>query len=358
MRIDKIMENGLYCSIDWLSFTVEQFVDLQTCLSEFGFTLEDFYECPRGANGYKKMLTYIGSPIRVLYDGNDNMGVHFDITGSAVSEFCKVFYESCFDVPTPWGTLAMDIELDVIKKLFNQIKRIGHFTRLDLAIDNKQRLLYRVEELHEVLEMGRVVTKWRNWKYVEEKGTNGSCAGRTIYLGSRSSDIMLRVYDKELEQNKKYPGKDDERHIDYSWVRWELELKDGRADMAVNRFLDNEDIGEIAVGILSNYFRVIVFDDNNKSRCSNDIKWDAFIDGVKSLRLYMPPIDRTLAEKKEWLIRQCAPTIAAVIMAQYGDISFLSECLDTHAMRMNKKLCDLVTAENPDWREQLSAFCS
>ena len=356
MNIESNLNNGLRCSVDWLSFTVEQYSDLETCLSDFGFSMEDFYESPRGANGYKKMLMYYGFSIRVLYDGNENMGIHFDFSGSAMTEFYRVYYESCFNIPTPWGTLAKDIELDVVKSLFRLIQRLGHVTRLDLAVDNMGCLFYSVKELYEIMTLGRFVSKWRNWRFTEEKETNGNCTGRTIYMGSRTSDIMLRVYDKELEQNKKYPDKSDPKHVNQRWVRWELELKDGRANMVLDKFLDGLDVGQIAVGILSNYFRIIVNDDSNKSRCSNDIKWSEFIGEVEALRLYVPPIDKTLEQKKEWLFRQCAPTIAAVIMAEHGDISFISECLDVNAMRMNRKLREMVTAVNPNWFGELQAF--
>ena len=86
MNIEKVLNNGLSCSVDWLSFTVEQYSDLETCLSDFGFSMGDFYESPRGANGYKKMLMYYGFSIRVLYDGNDNMGIHFDVSGDICSK--------------------------------------------------------------------------------------------------------------------------------------------------------------------------------------------------------------------------------------------------------------------------------
>lgn len=356
MEIKKTMENGLVCSIDWLSFTIDHYENLETCLSLFGFAMDDFFLCPRGANGYKKMMTYFGYNIRVLYDGNENMGVHFDVSGSAVAEFFRVYYESCFNIPTPWGTLAIDMALDVVGSLFRKILDNGHVTRLDLAVDNKDVLYYSVKELHEILCAGRFVSKWRSWKFIEEKETSGACVGMTLYMGSRTSDIMLRVYDKQLEQNKKYPERTHEKHINYKWVRWELELKDERANMAVNEFVNGNNVGALAIGILSNYFRIIVFDDSNKSRCSTDIKWGLFVDSVQSLRLYIPPVEKTLEQKREWLIKQCAPTIAGVIMAQGGDFSFLSECIDVHAMRMNKKMRDLVTACNPNWYEQLKKF--
>ena len=39
MKIDENLKNGLYCSIDWLSFTVLDFVDLETTIAEFGFSI-------------------------------------------------------------------------------------------------------------------------------------------------------------------------------------------------------------------------------------------------------------------------------------------------------------------------------
>lgn len=358
MKIDENMKNGLYCSIDWLSFTVLDNVDLDTTIAEFGFTIEDFFECPRGANGYKKMLSMIGSNLRVLYDGADNMGIHFDISGSAMSDFYEVYYKSCFNNETPFGELAIDMELDVVKSLFRRIQELGHITRLDLSIDNKTDIYYSVRQLHEQLSLGRFVSKWRTYKFIDEKETNGNCVGRTIYMGSRTSDIMLRVYDKELEQNKKYPDVNDENHVNFRWVRWELELKDDRANMVVNHILSGNSVGYIAVGILSNYLRLINFDDSNKSRCSSQATWESFIDDVSSLRLYVSHEEKTLEMKKDWLIHQCAPTIAGIIMANHGDFSFLSECIDAHAMRMNKKLRELVTAVNPEWEKQLVAFQS
>ena len=65
---------------------------------------------------------------------------------------------------------------------------------------------------------------------------------------------------------------------------------------------------------------------------------------------------KTLEMKKDWLIHQCAPTIAGIIMANHGGFSFIAECIDAHAMRMNKKLRDLVTVVNPDLEKQLLAF--
>lgn len=345
---EESLENGLSCRIDWLSFTIDS-TDVQATLDDFGFVIHDFHECPKGANGYKKMLMLSGSTLRVLYDGNENMGVHFDVSGSAMSDLFE-YYKRTHAIDTPWGTEAIDWDLQVMSDLLARVQKLGHVTRLDLAIDNEHDIYYRLEELEEILRAQRFVSKFRSWRHVVERTTMGARIGDTLYLGSRSSDIMLRVYDKQLERQK------SGEVIDHEWVRWELELKDERAQQAVQAMIGDMGVGDVCVGILQNYFRIINFDDCNKSRCSTDIKWDAFVNGIKGLRLYIPHDEKTLEQKQEWIVRQVAPTLAGLIIAKQGDVSFLMNEMDTYAGRMNKHMKELVSEANPDWLEDLYQF--
>lgn len=345
------LENGLSCRIDWLSFTITDSTDVESTLDDFGFLLSDFYECPKGASGYRKMLMLNGSTLRVLYDGNENMGVHFDVSGSAMSDLFDYFKRSHAEV-TPWGTDAIDWDLQVMSDLLSRILKLGHVTRLDLAIDNTHDIYYRLDELEKILNAGRFVSKFRSWKQVVEKTTVGVPVGYTLYLGSRTSDIMLRVYDKQLERNKA------EESIDYEWVRWELELKNDRAQEAVRHMISDMSVGDVCIGILQNYFRIINLDDCNKSRCSIDIKWQRFIGDIKGLRLYVAHDEKTLEQKREWIVRQVAPTLTALIMANYGDISFLTNEIEVNAGRMKRSLRELVTQANPDWQRELRQLCA
>ena len=87
------LDNGLSVSVDWLSWTVTEVQVLSSVLSQFGFDSADFYECEKGASGYRRMLVYHGANIRVLFEGNVNMGIHFDVSGSAVGELLDIFRE-------------------------------------------------------------------------------------------------------------------------------------------------------------------------------------------------------------------------------------------------------------------------
>lgn len=56
----------------------------------------------------------------------------------------------------------------------------------------------------------------------------GTPDGVTLYIGSRSSDRFIRIYDKTAESNGVWPER--------SW-RWEIEYKKARATMVAGRFL-------------------------------------------------------------------------------------------------------------------------
>ena len=345
---DKIRPNGLVCVIDWLSFTDVQSYDLYASLSHFGFSIDEFVEADKGASGYKKMLLHRGSTLRVLYEGNDNMGIHYDFSGSSIQELFRHFVDD-WSSDTPFGP-AIDMDFDVLRELLLRIRLAGHVTRLDLAIDDKGDPYFTLPDIEEILESELFVSKFRSWQMVKDCTTTNVLTGCTIYLGSRRSDIMLRIYDKQLEQiAKKVEGS-----ADVPWVRWELELKNQYANTALLDLLHGVDIGSLVFGILSNYFRVIVLDNDNKSRCSSDIRWEAFLGEVSAIRLFVMQPPPSLIDKQEWVLRQVAPTITGLILANYGDINWLTENLSEHAERMNKHLKELVTKENPDWQSMIN----
>lgn len=348
--LEKTRENGLVAVIDWLSFTDVANTDIFTSLSELGFVRDEFMESDKGAFGYKKMLLHKGSTIRVLYDGNDGMGIHYDCSGSSIKELFSHYRENLMQ-DTPFGP-GIDMDMSVLKELLGHIRNIGHVTRLDLAIDDKYDPYYDLPELQNILEEQRFVSKFRSWRLVKDSTTSGELVGATLYLGSRQSDIMLRIYDKQLEQIAK--GVKDADTV--PWIRWELELKNEYANTVLTDLLNGTDVGSLCFNILSTYFRIIVFDDSNKSRCSTEEKWDDFIGAVSRIQLFVMLEPPTLLDKQEWVIRQVAPTITGLILANYGDINWLTANLGSHAERMNKHLQKLVSRENPDWKEMIMNY--
>ena len=338
---ETFLNNGLRVSIDWLAFTVTEYSNVEDVVQFMGYEMCDFTTLPKGAQGYKSVITLSGYPISILYDGQKDMGIHVSISGSAIPELIRSVKKT-FSVDTPFGT-GYDIPLDsnCLLEFVKSIKDIGKISRLDLAIDDLGQKYYSTDDLVSILSESRCVSKFRSWKNLCKSTISGEKVGHTIYLGSRKSDIILRVYDKMLEQGGTFP-----------WVRWEFELKNERAVIASELLTSCQlNIGQVCLGILNNYFRIINLDNANKSRCSTDFLWEQFISDMKQLKLYVPPEQKTLDEKKEWFIRQIAPTFAGLALADYDFPHELMNNIDFYASRMSKSMKDMLIFNNPDFKD-------
>lgn len=82
----------------------------------------------------------------------------------------------------------------------------ANITRIDIAIDDY--LFHDLKWIKESLDRDYATTRARDWNLIE--GRKGS----TLYVGSRTSEKFLRIYDKAAEQG-----------TDGNWYRIELECK-------------------------------------------------------------------------------------------------------------------------------------
>ncbi|MGP8312571.1 replication initiation factor domain-containing protein [Enterocloster aldenensis] len=337
------LDNGLVVSVDWLSFTVMSTADVVDVLDMFGYVMEDFTRMPRGARGYKTMFRLNGYSLSVLCDGNPGMGIHIDVAGSAIGELVRSFSET-LKINTPFGE-GYDIDFDgtFMKALLERIVDNGHVTRLDIAVDDIGCRYFSTDDVYSLYSNTQIVTKTRNVRNFEDWDAPGRKSGHTVYFGSRTSDIFLRVYDKQMERNRKLV--DSGSRIDTPWTRWELELKNERAVNVVKLILSDLSLGVVAVGVLSHYIRMIELDDSNRSRCSIYPLWADFINGISSLKITVPKFEKSLEDKKTWIKRQVMPTLAAVILADGGSLEFVEDNLENGLNRMNKSLYEMAMVE-------------
>lgn len=350
------LDNSLTASIDWIAFTSTIISNVKEMISFLGYAAEDFILLPKGANGYKKMHRLNSFPVSILSDGNEDMGVHVVISGSAIADVLAHFRNS-LAVDTPFArdvVCLSDFDNSIMIEFLQQVKKIGWFTRIDLAVDDLGANYFTVRDVRGFLERQEVVSKFRTYRDVYESTFTNENTGHTIYFGSRQSEIMLRVYDKQLEQNQK--AADPESTIDDPWVRWEMELKNDRANIAADFLIQRKHVGQIIMEVLNNYVRMIVPDDSNRSRCSSHPLWEKFVGMVGKLRLYVEAAQKTIEDKKRWLIRQCLPTIAGVIIADGGSFDIITRHFDDAVLRMNNNLRYLVTTKNPTWVQDYDAI--
>lgn len=350
------LKNSLAVSIDWIAFTSTIIPDAREMFEFLGYSDKDFQLLPKGSSGYSKVYRLIGCPVSVMCEGNEGMGIHVVIPGSAVSDVLQ-HYRRTITGPTPFGADAVqlsDFDNTIMIEFLTDIKRIGWLTRLDLAVDDIGSRYFTVEDVRGYLDRCEVVSKFRKYKDIAEFTLAGEGVGHTVYLGSRQSEVMLRVYDKMLEQNNKLA--EEEEKSDVPWVRWELELKNERADAAAALLMENKSLGEVVAGILNNYVRIIIPDDSNRSRCSILPLWEAFVSTVSRLVLYVDGVKKTIRDKKRWIIRQCLPTLAGLIIADGGSLDIITSRFDDAVLRMSSQMQSLVSQENPKWREDYAAL--
>lgn len=349
---DTIMNlpNGLSACVDWLAFTITELSSVQAVIEFLGFNIMQFSQAPRGAMGYKSMYRLDGHAVSVLYDGSEDMGIHVNIAGSAVA-YCISAYKSKISGRNPFDnspTLQVDdLSLTALSQFLKDLKTIGHITRMDLAVDDKGDSQYfTCQQIEDYLHADRVVTKFRKYHIDKDFKTGGAVIGHTIYLGSRKSEAFLRIYDKKLEQQAKNP-----EFSDTPWVRWELELKNKRAEVAADLLIAGASMGGVILGVLANYMRIINLDDSNRSRCSSVSAWESFCAGVHGIRLYVPDMPKTLEDKRQWIDKQVLSTLAGLFLAYGGTFCFIEDNLELGIKRMKYDLRELVLKANPDAAE-------
>lgn len=338
--------NNLKISCDWLSFTVlNNNYSVEDVCNFLGYAFHDFTEMPKGGNGYSSMIKLDGFPVMILYNGKSDMGIHVSISGSAITEVLSKYKESKkIDGAFGSGYLGTYGIESYLSEFLKEIRSIGQLSRIDLALDDQTNDYFSLDDLLSYVQNEQVVSKFRGYRHIKESSLSGELNGQGIYFGSRKSDIMLRVYDKKIEQEKKGHVVDCN-----SWVRWEFELKNDRANSVADLIIANSDIGYIFTGILNTYFRVINLDDTNRSRCSMLSLWADFVDNIHKIKLSVVSAPATLERKKEWFISQCAPTLAGLILADGGDLSIVTDGFDQYVSKMSRDMLDILQKEVPGW---------
>ena len=221
--------------IDWCSFTVPEEFSLWSVLDTMGMDESDFIEIQKGGLGYKTMKR--NGNISIFSDGKEGMGIHILMTGQGCREFESWSRSDLFDENSHrWR--------DLISKVF-MVE--GHFTRLDVALDDRNGL-FSLEEAQEKMKKREVRTRFRKGRTTESYDFSDETSkdGKTIYFGSPKSDIQIRIYDKAAQMCH-----------DGVWIRTELECRNERANMLALFLSNTDEIGIIAAGVLKNYLAFV-----------------------------------------------------------------------------------------------------
>ncbi len=189
--------------------------------------------------------------------------------------------------------------------------------RLDLAINDMTGIL-SVSELTKKCQERECVTRFRSFKsyrsgeLIRNREKDPLGMGNTLYIGSLKSDVYVCLYEKDYEQYIKFGIPIEETPIKN---RFELRLKDDRAQHTVEDLLYRYDLETTVFSIINYYIRFIDRDDTKRrADWETNIRWACFIgENRGKLKLTTAPEPYTLDRTMSWLARQVAPTLKMVL---------------------------------------------
>lgn len=191
----------------------------------------------------------------------------------------------------------------------------GRVTRCDFAIDDRDGRL-TLDRILGAEASGALVTRWRSDMAVFQNRRRGLVTGWTVYLGTRKSDSLVRIYDKAGEQAHKgheVPG---------AWVRFELECHQDFADAIARDYFSRGSVAVIEQINRRVRFTVPSATDSNKWRAPAAAWWGSFIGSVKAgPSLTCGEVPECTLERLEAMVeRQAGPALATLLKADAGEI--------------------------------------
>lgn len=284
--------------IDWLTFTVK--TDEPAAVKDLiGLSSVHWEKCEKGLNGYPER-EFFGN-ISILYGAAPEMGVCCNMSGQG----CRTFESYS---PLSWELL---------------IERITHsdhikFTRIDMAFDDHTGLLdiYRIRQ---DVEDRLYVSRSRNSRITISDNQNTDIRGVSIEIGARSSNMLIRIYDKAAER-----GYTDGTH----WIRIEMQMRDEIARGFSNGMIEMQldlnghwhpycatDFGNYFRGVLHNYLRFVTeSEDTNKSRWPTADYWEKLLEGVGKIRCWSSPgINYNMSRLENFVLRQAGNAIETYV---------------------------------------------
>lgn len=185
---------------------------------------------------------------------------------------------------------------EFFKQIFNKFEN-AEILRLDVALDDKNEKPYF--SITQLISKAKKALYWSNGReYSIHESKYKLTTGKTLNVGVRSSDILIRIYDKAIEQAKS-SGMDIS---DFgSWNRVEIELKKEPAnDMARRIAFEEDSLENLIRGVLREELRF--YTDETKKKIAKS--WDRFLLKVPAIKLNRKYEVTTMESTVKWLEEQ------------------------------------------------------
>lgn len=273
---DKVNAVNIYFSTDWINYTALKLgtrvltdVPYPTSVKQWSPALP--------AKGYRaSLVNELGTKIS-WHDKRDDMGVHVQYTGQ---------------------TLNKHAEQGITAQMIAQHHEVSgdRCSRVDLALDCQSTGL-NIGALANMVKYGAGKFSTKVYSHITSQDS-----GETLYLGSRTSEQYIRIYNKAAEQQ-----------TSGDWVRIELELKGSRAHEVGKRLAFGTDTQMITLtrGMIVNMAQF------------PDETWKAI---VGELAVSIAKAHTNEPDRKGWLLGLVAPAMGKYI-SESGDDAIIEQFL-------------------------------
>lgn len=263
--------------------------------------MERFLYLDYGLYGYNGQ--YIFGDITVMVSPKKENGVLIELKGKG----CRQFERFLRAQGRTWYTLMREI-----------IEHHGVWKRIDIAINDKFGILDipKLVEKRKRGEYGGYLKKFKVEQSGKESGIRGEWdkaeMGTTLYLGSTKSDIYFCIYEKDYEQMEKNDVPLVEAKIKN---RFEIRLKEERAEQAILDLVNYENPATTAFGIINHYAWFLKSGKEDKKESANlDEEWLLFIGKEeKNLKLTTEPEPYDIERTKKWIVKQVMPSLKGLV---------------------------------------------
>jgi len=262
---------------DWLNYTI---TDLgQRSATDCPYPRENTWEVGKSGRGYDTTLSNDLGVRLSWHSERRDMGVHVQYSGGCLNRWRNE-----------------QISPRQIAQFHHA--RYDRCSRIDLALDAENEGL-SILKLSAAMRKGKALTRTDKFSHI--KSNDG---GETLYIGSRVSELFMRIYNKAAEQGNKPENPAD-------WIRIELECKGERAKQigAVLAMRTETDMALFARGLIKDF---IDFPDRVWSRIVGDTA------------IHIGKSQEKSGKTREWLLGTVAPAMARYIQ-ETGDRAILAD---------------------------------
>lgn len=206
------------------------------------------------------------------------------------------------------GKILQHIAPEKLHEFGGELLRMGaRCTRFDWAIDDYERGI-RIDDVHREAAEGRR-HGYATYAYYQSGRRGEKENGETIYLGSFSSDRLLRIYDKNHESRGQF-----------NCIRVESQNRNAIADNFFRDYFGCPDVA-MAVRYASQRaiggYRFVTETSEVLSRCKDLDWWADFVKRVGGqIRVAIPKVAPLLSEKISWIEQQVIGTIGLITRCQ------------------------------------------